>query len=102
MSTSTIKWNKTNRIRIDHVNIPADGGINIDLSSYVPSGRYIHTVDNVYLGSRPLPYIEYVTGDMPIRMTWAANVNSNDKTLTIYNRAGAWNDYTLYADITFS
>ena len=102
MSVSSIKWNKTNRIRIDNITIPTNSSITIDLSSYVPSGQSIYSVTNIYLGGYPLPYIEYDTDASAIKMTWVAFLNAKTKTLTISNRASAWNNFSLYADIIFS
>lgn len=61
----------------------------LDLSSFVPSGKSIHTISNIKFGIYPLPYVS--NGNV---LTYVADL-SNDNKLTIVNKSTAWNNYTL-------
>ena len=62
--------------------------INVDLSSYVPSGKALHAISNISIGSYCLPYV--VSGSVK---TWVGSRSGN--TITISNTSTAWSNYTL-------
>ena len=62
--------------------------VDVDLSSFIPSGKAIHAVSHVFLGSYSIPY---VAGG--VTKTYITTKSSTS--ISITNTSTAWNNYTL-------
>ncbi len=96
MATGTMKAPTTNgftlaKVQINIPQIPANSTYDVDLSPYLPSGKYIHAISSVHLGQYVLPYFN----DSMSTFTHAELLSNS--VLRIKNTASAWNNYTLYA-----
>lgn len=78
------------KVQIQIPQIPANSTYYINLSSYVPSGKYVHAISSVHLGQYVLPYF-----DAGMSTSTYAEMYTNN-TLRIKNTASAWNNYVLY------
>ena len=79
------------KVQIQIPQIPANSRYDVNLSPYLPSGKYIHAISSVHLGQYILPYFN----DSMSTSTYAESLTNN--TLRIKNTASAWNNYVLYA-----
>ena len=79
------------KVQIPITQIPANSTYDIDVSSYLPSGKYVHAISSVHLGQYVLPYF----GANMSTSTYVEMFTNN--TLRIKNTTSAWNNYILYA-----
>lgn len=70
------------------LNISANSSIDVDLSSYIPSGRTLNAISHARLAQYSLPYVE-----SGVVKTYISNINATGKKITIVNNASAWTSY---------
>ena len=63
--------------------------VEVDLSSFIPSGKAIHAVSHVYLGVYSIPY---VAGGGVVKTYMNTKTNTSIKFM---NSTTAWTNYTL-------
>lgn len=63
--------------------------VNVDLSSYIPTGKALHAISNISLSDYCLPYV--VNGSVK---TWIGSKPGNTQ-ITISNTSSAWNNYVF-------
>lgn len=94
--TSTIQEPTANGFTLVRVHklisVPENSTVEVDLSSYVPSGESIFAISSMKLGRYVLPYISSLDSSA---YTCAVGLENNK--LSIRNTASAWNNYVLDA-----